>query len=637
MSNFVSPLELYEAARETCLRLYLANGGNKRDIWNIQPFPGTAAISQAIDAGNGRRVWTLCMPAFPLSVKVPRITANLIAGYTVHELLHALWTSWNCVARAKALNVGLLLNAIEDCRIEAKASHGGLRMVSEARRLLEMLNRHVHDKARANPNFRYGDPNQFAFVLTLVLFSEKLGYQCDFPRDWRHHVAPHMLPLFDLALSRFDGLGSTEDALQLAQDLSQAAQALTQPPAEPPAEKGEAEKGEGSEGEAEKGEGSEGEAEKGEGSEGEAEKGEGSEGEAEKGEGSEDTTEATQKPADGQRPSSGSKGEAKGEKATGEAPTGLGGQHGGPESGDPMPADISDATQDYREVSLDHLGSKQAIAENAAYSPALNVETPRTEAALSSGNPAWAGAVIASPAKLKRQVTLAVKSPERVGYERFQTNGRLDMRNLAGLLTRQENIFRRRVEEEGQEAVVTLLLDVSSSMADSGRIDAARALGLHMGDALKAAGVRFEVSAFKHVRNACVMSFPKALDKPWTAEARAAVAGLRPHAGTAMLPAIKDCAARLAKDRNATRRILMVLTDGEDMFPPEANALNTRFWRDRGIEIFGLGLMLYGWQKDNIRQSFNGAVVFVDDCRELSTVGLAELAKMLGKPVQRAA
>ena len=64
MAKMVLPMELYHAARETCLRLYVANGGDARAKWTIRPYPGTAAI--ACDEGDAYRPpsFTLCMPCF---------------------------------------------------------------------------------------------------------------------------------------------------------------------------------------------------------------------------------------------------------------------------------------------------------------------------------------------------------------------------------------------------------------------------------------------------------------------------------------------------------------------------------------------------------------------------------------------
>ena len=113
---------------------------------------------------------------FPLDVRLPRWKADLVAAYTVHELLHSLWTDWSVVAESRARHVHNLVNALEDNRIEAKASKGDLVMVSEARKLLVALNDHIARRAMANVNFALDDPAQFSFVLNLVIFAEKLGY-----------------------------------------------------------------------------------------------------------------------------------------------------------------------------------------------------------------------------------------------------------------------------------------------------------------------------------------------------------------------------------------------------------------------------------------------------------------------------
>ena len=126
-SRLTTAAELYEAARETCLRLYVANSGNREALWTIEPFPGTAAITvETIVEYRGRKRtetphWRLHMPAYPVDARLPRWHATLIAAYTVHELLHALWTDFEVTKRANMLGVMRLLNSLEDVRIEKKA------------------------------------------------------------------------------------------------------------------------------------------------------------------------------------------------------------------------------------------------------------------------------------------------------------------------------------------------------------------------------------------------------------------------------------------------------------------------------------------------------------------------------------
>ena len=668
MSKMVLPMELYHAARETCLRLYIANGGDARAKWNIRPYPGTAAI--ACNESNAYRPpsFTLCMPSFPLDVRLPRWKADLIAAYTVHELLHALWTDWNAVAQSRADGLHGLTNALEDNRIEARATRGDLLQVSEARRLLEALNAHIIERALKAPSFRLDAPEQFSFVLNIVIFAEKLGYRSTFPTDWRSQVNPAWLPLFDHALARFDALGSTGDALALARELKKVAAKLPKakperkpeakpegdgegegegaqpapPPREPEIVEDESEDKPKGAGAPKAQEAPEKPEDDDEGDEPE-DKPEGVPGASEsedEGDEPEDKPEGAGESAgeDMPAPESASESDAKSEDAA-NAPGGRGGKVDmeAPEpEGEPGP-DMSDATQDYSEANLNDLAEEAAreakqhlstVQANASYaSIVLNAE-PHREATLDrGGDPKRASAIIASPAKLRRHLTLAVKSPERVGVERRQVSGRLDLRNLSGIMSGSETVFRRRIEDAGQEAAVAFLLDVSSSMKGQ-RLAAAKAMALHMGDALKAAGVKFEIAAFDD--NA--IWTPKPFAKAWANDTRRAVAGMQTAGGTSMLPAMKTCAERLLKVGNVSRRILLVLTDGQDIHPEQANATLCAWYKARGVEIVGIGLLTH-----KLDRTFNGRAVHVYDCERLSTVGLSELVKALDAGAPRVA
>jgi cobalamin biosynthesis protein CobT len=193
------------------------------------------------------------------------------------------------------------------------------------------------------------------------------------------------------------------------------------------------------------------------------------------------------------------------------------------------------------------------------------------------------------------------------------------MKNLIGITTGSPTVFSRRIEDEGREAAVILLIDVSGSMSGF-PLQCAKALALHMGDALKAAGVRFEVSAFDDR----FLVTPKPLAKPWNNETKRAVAALRCMAGTCMLTAIRACAERLVKTPNVTRRILMVLSDGADSYSASANGLQCATLRRRGVEVVGLALMSPGMET-----AFAGAVVNVRSAAQLSEQGLATLVKTL--------
>jgi nitric oxide reductase activation protein len=159
-------------------------------------------------------------------------------------------------------------------------------------------------------------------------------------------------------------------------------------------------------------------------------------------------------------------------------------------------------------------------------------------------------------------------------------------------------------------------------------LQCAKALALHMGDALKAAGVKFEIAAFDDR----FLVTPKPMAKAWSNETKRAVAGLKCLAGTAMLPAIRQAAERLLKAANVTRRILMVLTDGADSYSASANAAHCAHLRRRGVEVIGIALYAPG-----LDRTFNGAVVNVSNASQLSTQGLASLVKTLDAGAPRSA
>jgi Mg-chelatase subunit ChlD len=599
-----------------------------------------------------------------MDVKLPRWQADLVAGYTVHEMLHAIWTDFSVVRQASVEKLHGLHNALEDNRIEADASRGKLKSVSEARRLLEALNAHIWQRALNNPMFSMADPKQFSFVLNVLIFAVKLKYKFSFPSDWRARVEQRMLPLYDHALARFDQLKSSMDALVLARELAAMAKALPpappqeKPPGKRPCDKpkGEGEdkpgkgkgkaledkpedkpegKGEG-EGEAgdDKGEAGDDKPGKGKGEAGEDKpsEGEGEAGEDEGQEGPGKGAKGEDKPGEG-------KDTGKGEEGPGEAADGPGEagedkppsapNNGRPANGSsPDGGDVSDTTQEYREANLDDIAGKPR-GEHHNASEVINAPGARVTSCTEAGDPADAARIIPSPARLKRHVTLAVKAPERVGYERFQTSGRLDMRNAVAIALHSPNAFRRRIDEAGREAAVTLLVDVSSSMAGN-RIMQARALALHMGDALKAAGVKFEIATFS-AATGVNMTYPKAMAKPWNMTTRQHVAAMRPTGGTLMLPAIKICGARLEATPHVTRRVMLVLTDGADSYSGEANAMNCNIWRARGVEVFGLGLELGEYDRAGFMQAFAGHGVIVPNARRLSEIGLGELVKLLAE------
>ena len=526
--------EMYEAARETCLRLFVANGGDRDDIWTVEPFPGTAAITvetlwgtrSRLKTSTSLRHWRLHMPAYPVDARLPRWHAALIAAYTVHELLHALWTDFSVTKRAQSLGVMRLLNALEDPRIEKKAQRS-LQRVPEARRLLDSLTQYIVDRAIRN-GVDWSSLKSFSFTLNCVLMREVVGYPLpSFPKDWRALVGP-MLPLFEMALSRLPSCRDTAATLQLALDIQAASRSIkvATPPAptpkptptptqsgtgqsedlfdrDPQEGAGSPQTGETKQGDEDKPEGEnaasgpseareDASAEKGKGAgAGDADKD--AEGDADadtgEGEGDEDAdADAGEDAGAGDADAGEDAGAGDADAGEGDADAGEGGDADADASASPskggdeaaretVTPDLSDKAQDYDEAHLNDLAREIAkregktlreIEQENADGSAFFAATPSVERDLTPSfnvKPERVAGLIETPSRLRRHVINAVKAPERVGVDRRQSTGRFDMRYAVEAIAGASSVYRRRTEEEGREIAVSLLVDGSSSMS----------------------------------------------------------------------------------------------------------------------------------------------------------------------------
>jgi Mg-chelatase subunit ChlD len=203
--------------------------------------------------------------------------------------------------------------------------------------------------------------------------------------------------------------------------------------------------------------------------------------------------------------------------------------------------------------------------------------------------------MLGTPAKLRRDVSQALRSPETTATLRNETRGRFDMRNAHRASIGAVNVFKRRQEEEGQETAVSFLVDMSSSMMGQ-NIRSAVSLALHLGDAAKACSCPFEVLGFLSPKSnpngpTAGLLEVKAFRDPWQ-EARGWVGSMVSAAsgGTSMMPAIPDAAARLRNQHGVSRRILIVLTDGEDGWPRQSVRAAVKGAVAQGVEVVMLGI-----------------------------------------------
>jgi cobalamin biosynthesis protein CobT len=227
------------------------------------------------------------------------------------------------------------------------------------------------------------------------------------------------------------------------------------------------------------------------------------------------------------------------------------------------------------------------------------------------------------PSKLKTQIRSIVSAPGRVDKRRWQENGRLDLRAVPAMRCGARNVYKRRRKTEAVQSVVSLLIDLSHSMNGRRRIGAAVGLAGHLGECLKAAGVSFEIMGFKGSDKSYAI---KTLSEPWNVSAMANVATSANAANgqTNISSAIVRASQRLRGVQNVTRRIVLVLTDGDCGYGPRAVKASIKYAETIGVETAGIGLQNDVSGVFPVSQS-------VFDVADLARDGLGVLAKTLGR------
>ncbi|MFX1766721.1 cobalamin biosynthesis protein CobT [Paraburkholderia sp. A1RI-2L] len=261
---------------------------------------------------------------------------------------------------------------------------------------------------------------------------------------------------------------------------------------------------------------------------------------------------------------------------------------------------------------------------------------------------------------LKTQLERVLKADELTHWKREQERGEIDRAALARLAASRgyRTPFRVARHARGRDAAMTLLLDLSGSMAGR-KIELARLCAAALADALMQLGFDCEVLGYSSVESPDM--------RAQFERARAAGADLRGYnrfverldlrvfkrfdalgssdaSGLAAIEcgyenpdgeALAWAAARLAA-RKARRRLLFVLSDGypatsdgdpavlrSDLHARVAEAV------EQGIELVGIGI------QDDAVEAFYPHAVVVHKLHELPAVAFATLSRMLAQRARR--
>jgi nitric oxide reductase activation protein len=242
-------------------------------------------------------------------------------------------------------------------------------------------------------------------------------------------------------------------------------------------------------------------------------------------------------------------------------------------------------------------------------------------------------------AVLHGQIARLLVSEEMRQTTHRETSGRLDRRALARMRTGAVDIYTRREEAPGIDTAVMILIDGSSSMNEgryrvgkSSRMEIAQCAAWHIARAAEAANGKVAITAF-HAGDTTVSGSrdPRAalitIIKPWgvrTEDRAAAITAIEGNSTTPLSPAIIECSRMLATV-NATRHILLCLTDGECNYKADGVRAACAIAQDYGVEPVGIGINC-----DQVVAAFPPRYsVNVENLAQLAATGLGVLVAML--------
>ena len=250
-----------------------------------------------------------------------------------------------------------------------------------------------------------------------------------------------------------------------------------------------------------------------------------------------------------------------------------------------------------REVVRDACDANNTRADQGEVSPVLTWRGCEQRNLVQSF-PGYRERVVAlapAPAVLREQVARLIRSEERHGTERYRSAGRLDRRALSRSAIDATNVFQRRTYVPGVDTAVLMLLDCSSSMgyeadprlngAGPTRMEFAKVLAVHLCEAAEAERGKVALFSFTGRSETATLHRVKDFDEAFDA---GRLANVRPTQGTPLAVAMLGAAERLAAV-TATRRILLVLTDGADDLGEACMKASIKMVEAQGIECAAIG------------------------------------------------
>lgn len=620
--------------KTAAVKSYIAATNDYSSKWDISV--GGAGNTAAIAFDGQNRQFSLTLPPMPLDGVLTRQEVERLTGYWLHEVLgHAVQTDFAAWAEACRLGLAQEVNALEDVRIELGICSNP--HYPNAKHYLEKLVESIAYQAQKD-GMIWDTPAALLSTIAYIGRVEIIGYNVPSLPAFTS-LNPNLQSLLSEIFKEIKkcraGKSGTWDVLEIAKRLRNAFNQLNQQTRQQQ-KQSQAQSGG-----------------KGEKSDSTASAGGGDKAETEPQDG-DSKAPATAADQTGDKPQDDSKGSggesedgAEGDNQSG-GDSGNSGQSDGNKSqnqtggkGATKAYDnmIGIAPKDISKRFGVHVKDRNSPQSNAQHSShIISRWQGEFEAVLKPIDPNYRDAYavnqldyaglksrLTGSAKLRMDIKNFVSAPERVSFERYLESGRLDTRLAAKIRAGSTRVFKRRQEDEGQNAAVMFLMDVSPSMRCGGRDVSATVLAIHMAEAVEQAGSPVCVAAFcdptqnaqGHIKIA----------KPFNKQIRACadrVANLAHYKsrGTNLSANIITAAKRL-KAVNATRHILFVLTDGACGYGVDVSYKAAQIAENLGVEVIGFGVGV------NVSHAFPHAFSVSDDMSDIAKTGLSLMAKQL--------
>ena len=176
----------------------------------------------------------------------------------------------------------------------------------------------------------------------------------------------------------------------------------------------------------------------------------------------------------------------------------------------------------------------------------------------------------------------------------MQTEGSVDVRRLWKIATGDDRILKRRENKRGlsretdpDSLVVYILLDESHSMQTADRIQYSKEAAAVLGEVLHSLGIPFAVTGYS-ANSSLIRYLYKRFDEDYS-EAKTRLVGATSRVGTFTQEHIPYALRRL-ESRKERKKVLIVVTDAEEIESEARFRRAVDMAKDDGVELVGLGI-----------------------------------------------